>query len=93
MTASGHIHTTFFPCIVSIKFLSDLWNLYRVIQEERSVFWEVVVSVIVRESLYGHVQFWLAAEMELLECTNIKALWVLIKKEKILTVQLIGILI
>ena len=46
---SGHATPSLFLCSVSVKLLSDLWNLYRVIQEERSVFWEMVVSVIVRQ--------------------------------------------
>ena len=29
--------------------------LYRVIQEERSISWEVMISVIVREKTYEHV--------------------------------------
>jgi len=31
--ALGHASPSLFLCSVSIKFLSDLWNLYRVIQE------------------------------------------------------------
>jgi len=41
MIGSGHASPSLFLCSVSIKFVSDLWNLYSVIQEERSVFWEV----------------------------------------------------
>jgi hypothetical protein len=36
--------------------LLSLQKMYRVIQEERAIFWEVIVSVIVREkSFYEHV--------------------------------------
>jgi len=98
LITSCHASPSLFLCSVSIKLLSDLWNLYRVIQEERSVFWEVVVSVIVRQkvcldmsscdwllrwsgrnvqtdSLYGHVQLWLATEMEWLECPDRQFVW------------------
>jgi hypothetical protein len=85
MIALGHTSPSLFLWSVSIQFLSDLWNLYSVIQEERSVFWDVVVSVIVRQtdSLYGHVQLWLATEVELLESANIKTLWTAIRKREI----------
>jgi len=48
---SGLASPSLFLSSLSIKLLYDLWNLYRVIQEERSVFWEVVVSVIVRQTV------------------------------------------
>jgi len=35
------------------------------------------------ESLYGHVQLWLATEMERLEYANLTALWTIIKKREI----------
>ena len=30
-------------------------SVYRVIQEERSMFWEVIISVVVMKSSHGHV--------------------------------------
>jgi len=50
-----------------------------------SILWVGSVSHCETDSLYGRIQLWLATEMELLECTNIKTLWTAIKKEKLLT--------
>jgi hypothetical protein len=49
--------------------LSDkLLSLYRVIQGERSIFWEVIVSVIVRKKfILTCVQVWMVTEIELFE--------------------------
>jgi len=35
------------------------------------------------DSLYGHIQLWLATDLELLECRNIKTLWTVIKRREI----------
>ena len=48
------------------------FSLYRVIQEERSIFWEVI-SVIVREKfIWTRVEFWMVTEIELFGSTNKK---------------------
>lgn len=42
--------------LVNLRITYDLHNIYRVIQEEGSVFWCVIVALIVRrKSSYDHV--------------------------------------
>ena len=61
--------------------------IYRVIQEGRSVFWKVMVSVIVRKTLiWTCVWFWIVTTIQLFECTDSEALWMVIKEKKIVTV-------
>jgi hypothetical protein len=60
----------FHMCCIYLWFIElrvcCVW-LYRVIQEERSVFWEVMVSVIVRKKNFigTCVWFWMVAQIEL----------------------------
>jgi hypothetical protein len=54
-----------------------------VIQEERSIFWEGIVYVIVRKTfIWTCVYRWTVTEVELFDSTNTKPLWMIIKKEK-----------
>jgi hypothetical protein len=44
--------------------------LYRVSQEERSIFWDIIVSVILSKNcVYTCVLFWTVSEVELFHCT------------------------
>lgn len=58
--------------------------IYRVIQEGRSLFWEMMVSVIVRKTfIWTCVCFWIFTAIQLFDWTN-SALWMVIKGEKML---------
>jgi hypothetical protein len=53
----------------------EVLNIYRVIQEERLVFWEVIVPVLMRKKVHMNMCLILnGAEIELFESTNTKAL-------------------
>ena len=68
--------------------------MYWDIQGERSIFLEVIVSAIERKDIHMNMCLILKiAETELFESTNTKAFWMVIKTEKLLTVNLILILI
>jgi len=59
--------------------------LYRVIQEGRALFWEVMASVIVRKTfVWTCVCFWIVTAIQMFELTNSEALWMVIKGEKML---------
>ena len=65
-------------------------TLYRVIQEEKSTCWEVILSVNVRKKFMPTcVKFGMVKEIQLFETTNTKVLRKIIKKDKLLPVNLI----
>ena len=49
------IHVEVFKVMCKLRSYSYVPIMYRVIQEEISVFWKVMVSIIVRKSSYEHV--------------------------------------
>jgi hypothetical protein len=62
--------------------------LYRVIQEDRSMFWGVIVSVIEwnKEISYECVFWsWMVTETAPFESKNTNTLWTVIKKEKLIS--------
>ena len=64
------------------------------IQEERSVFWEVIVSVIVRKKVHMNMCLVLTGYRNTaVRVYNAKALRMVVGKEKVLTVNCIVILI
>ena len=48
--------------------VGGLCSLYRVIQEERLIFWEVIVSVIVRKKVHINMRL-IVAQIELFDST------------------------
>jgi hypothetical protein len=66
-------------------------TLYRVVQEEKSTCWEVILSVNVRKKKFmpPNLQFGMVKEIQLFGTTNTKALRIVIKKNKLLPVDLI----
>jgi hypothetical protein len=55
----------------ALLFIQPLYVSCRVIQDERSIFWEVTVSVNVRKV---HTNMWMITEVEMFESANTKAL-------------------
>jgi hypothetical protein len=68
-------------------------EICRVIQEDRSIFWELtVIGYCEKKSSHEHVsQFWPVTEMKVLESTNTKAVCMVTKKEKLLNATYIFI--
>ena len=62
---------TIIPCYWLLLHFPQHHKLYRVIEEEKSIFWKVILSVIVRRKfIWRCVSLWMV--IELLECTNRK---------------------
>jgi len=60
------------------------------IQEDRSIFWEVIVLVIVRNKVHMNICLILmVTQIQLFEFRNTKALRMAIEKENLITVYLI----
>jgi len=61
-----------------------------VIQEERSIFWELIVLVIVRNKVHKNICLILmVTETHLFEFRNMKTLRMVIKEDNLITVYLI----
>jgi TctA family transporter len=57
-----------------IKFRSSLFIIYRMFQEEMSIFWEVIISIILSKKLYMYMCTILVSEIELFHCRDPKLL-------------------
>jgi hypothetical protein len=61
-------------CIHSASMNALRMLVWDVAQEERSIFWEVIISVILRKKVYVRVLFRTVSEIELLHCTVV-SIW------------------
>jgi hypothetical protein len=65
-----YLHIYLFTVYLTTLSIVNILYTYRVSQEGRSVFWEVIVSVILRKNcIYTCVQFRTVSEIELFHCT------------------------
>jgi hypothetical protein len=75
------VQSTLFSRILPKNLMTEIC---RMIQEDRSIFWELTVIVGGGDSSHEHMsQFWMVTEMKLFESTNTKAVWMVTKKEKL----------
>jgi hypothetical protein len=81
------------PCkrvgIPTLALFICICGLYRVFQEERSIFWEVIVLVILRKkSVWTCVLFRIVSEIKIFECTVAK--WLIRNRDYVLFLILIA---